>query len=104
MGDLRESEDTKAKLLIELLEFCTGSLITLAQDTAHGTATFRTRYLGHTYTAIERALVKVVNYLPLVSGSIRYRRLFLSAICCFWVQHGISFHSDVNDRQMYVSC
>lgn len=104
MGDLGESEDTKAKLLVELLEFCTGSLIALAQDTAHSTATLRTRYLGNTYTAIERALVKVVNYLLLVSGSILYQQLFPYAVCCFWVQHGISFHSDVNDRQMYVSC
>lgn len=49
VGDLGEREDMKAKLLVELLEFCAGFLIALAQDTAHGTATLRTRHLGNTY-------------------------------------------------------
>lgn len=47
MGDLGEGEDTKAKLPVAFLEFWVGSLIALAQDTAHSTATLRTRHLGN---------------------------------------------------------
>lgn len=48
VGDFREGEDTKARLLVAFLEFCTGSLISLTQYTAHSTATFQTRHLGST--------------------------------------------------------
>lgn len=59
MGDLGEGEDTEAKLLVQHLESWTGSLITLAQDTAHGTAALWSRHLEE---VIQKALGKVVNF------------------------------------------